>query len=61
MIRYISRPVKIRQNVQPYYEEEFLHVPDVRVFEDDDPQETGLLDARGNTIYRVKERGKLGF
>jgi hypothetical protein len=31
------------------------------VFEDNDPKPTGLLDAHGNKIFSVPERGMLGF
>ena len=34
---------------------------DQALIEDDDPQFSGLYDARGNKLYRKKERVPLGF
>jgi len=31
------------------------------IIQDDDPEPTGLLDADGNELYRVRERIKFGF
>ena len=31
------------------------------VFEDNDPIDTGLLDADGNKLYRYPDKQKLGF
>lgn len=35
--------------------------PTITVLEDDAPEFTGLLDADGRPIYRVRERIKMGF
>ncbi len=59
--RYVTLP-KPPKAAMPYYDgDEYLHTPDLRVFEDNDPRPTGLFDARGNEFYRLPERGKLGF
>lgn len=34
---------------------------DVIVVSDDSPQDTGLLDAAGNKLYRLYERDPIGF
>ena len=33
----------------------------VTVHEEDDPVNTGILDKDGNPIYRMPEKGKLGY
>ena len=33
----------------------------ITVHEDDEPKDTGLLDANGTPIYRVRERVPFGF
>ncbi len=38
-------------------------LPEISVYEseDDRPEKTGLLDASGTPLYRVRERMKIGF
>lgn len=31
------------------------------IHETDEPEDTGILDHRGHRIYRMPEKGKLGF
>ncbi len=39
-----------------------LDLPTVTVYvEDDGPERTGLLDAQGRPLYRVRERVPMGF
>jgi hypothetical protein len=33
----------------------------ITVHEDNDAEDTGLLDHRGHPIFRMPEKGKLGF
>ena len=63
-VRYISRrhaPKRAFDNDEDLYDLYF--VPDsITVHEnEDDSEETGLLDSRGNPLYRVTERNKIGF
>lgn len=60
-MRYVSIPKRKNAPRADGWWEDTCFLPDVRIYENDDPQETGLLDHRGNPLYRVKERGKLGF
>lgn len=60
MTRYVAI-ARFRRAPHADYEDDYPHLPELRVYEDDDPQETGLLDKNGNSIYRVRERGKVGF
>ena len=44
------------------FEDLWLYPEAVTVYEsEDNSEETGLLDSRGNPLYRVTERNKIGF
>lgn len=64
-MRYVSIPGRKDEPRANYYESDIsyakVHLPSLSAIEDNDPVSTGLLDHRGNPLYRVKERGKLGF
>ncbi len=59
MPRYAIRPK------MPYYDEkvedDVLMPETLTVIEDDDAEDTGILDAQGNAIYRMSERVPAGF
>ena len=60
MTRYISL-AKLPKPHGEWFEDESLKLPAMSVIcEDDTPQDTGLLDANGDKIYRVHNR-KWGF
>lgn len=56
-MKYLSKPAR------QYWEESWQEPKtSITVIEEDDrPQDTGLLDADGNRLYRVKERRPIGF
>jgi len=59
MTRYITRP---RQYWDAELEEEIVSPVTMTIHEDDnEPQYTGLLDPRGEPLYRVKERPPHGL
>lgn len=59
MTRYIVRPR------MPYWDEQveydILMPETLTVIEDDDSEDTGLVDSRGSPIYRCSERVAAGF
>ena len=59
--RYIALARPPRSDI--YYEGDGgTFIPQLMVYEQsDEPRETGLLDASGVRLYRVRERIKLGF
>jgi hypothetical protein len=55
--RYVSRPRAWQDDYGGWQDR-----PTATVYEPDDaPQETGLLDALGNPLFRVVDRAPLGF
>lgn len=59
--KYITLPRRPKA-ADPYWPgDEYLHLPHLVVYEGHDARETGLLNARGEPLYRIMERGKLGF
>jgi hypothetical protein len=62
-VRYVAVPKRAPR--ADYYEEDWgygkVHLPRLSAIEDDTPVDTGLVDKRGLTIWRVNERGKVGF
>ncbi len=56
--RYVSRRPRAWQDDCGGWQDR----PTITVHEDDDePQDTGLLDACGNPLFRVRDRAPLGF
>jgi hypothetical protein len=56
--RYIALPSPPKS----HWADDAPLVRDLTVYEEEDkPQETGLLDARGTKLYRVREKIKMGF
>lgn len=59
MDRYVSLRTAPRSG---HWSDDVPMIRDLTVFEtQDEPARTGLLDARGVPIYRVRERIKMGF
>lgn len=59
-VRYVTK--RPRAGYEAEYGEFWDDAHGVTVFEaDDGPQETGLLDAHGNPLYRLVERRPIGF
>lgn len=42
-------------------EDWYAEAKPIQVYEDDEPQPTGILDANGNELFRVRERQPIGF
>lgn len=60
MTRYIA--IKHRPKSWDGWEDQPPIVQATTIYEaDDKPEETGLVDANGTPLYRVKERAKLGY
>ena len=56
-MKYVTKRQKAYWDDEDWYPD----APAVTVYEDDEPQYTGLLDAHGEDLYRVKERAPIGF
>ncbi len=59
-VRYVTRP-----KGYTYWDEDERGFADVSsrtiLLDDDEPVKTGLLDASGTPLYRVRERIRFGF
>jgi hypothetical protein len=57
---YVTRPKSVQINFSEQLGEQFQIAAET-VFEERDPVNTGLCDARGDPIYRVPDTVPLGF
>lgn len=56
--RYVALPSPPKAS----WEEHERHLPSLTVYETEErPIDTGLLDATGTKLYRVRDRIKMGF
>lgn len=56
--RYIALPIPSKSN----WADDAPLIRDLTVYDTEDtPEATGLLDASGTKLYRVRERIKMGF
>jgi len=63
MPRYVVRTIARRRPVRSDDGDpvDFALLPDLTVYEDPEPVRTGLLNAHGNSLYRVADRAPMGF